>query len=167
MDAERRTLAVLRHAKAAWPERVSDARRPLADRGRRDAPAVGRWLHRNLPELALVLCSPAARARETWQLAAAELRTEPEVWNEPRLYRHDADGLIRAVSELPDGVRTVLLVGHNPDVENLVELLTGEYQQFRTSTVAVLSARSRWLDISPGWASLEAIGTPRAGFGTM
>jgi phosphohistidine phosphatase len=68
-----RTLILLRHAKSAWPADTADAARPLAARGLRDAPAVGRWLQANAPEIDQVVCSPADRAAQTWDLAAVEL----------------------------------------------------------------------------------------------
>src|SRR6266700_6314858 len=85
-----RKLVLLRHAKSAWPD-VPDHERPLARRGRRDAPGAGAWLRRAgyLPDL--VVCSTARRARETWQLAAAELGASPPVRFEPRVYQASAD----------------------------------------------------------------------------
>ncbi|HXT88463.1 MAG TPA: histidine phosphatase family protein, partial [Trebonia sp.] len=78
-DADRRLL-LLRHAKSDWPD-VADHERPLAKRGRRDAPVVGRWLRTSgyLPDA--VICSTAARARQTWELVSAELPSAapPEV----------------------------------------------------------------------------------------
>jgi phosphohistidine phosphatase len=73
-----RRLVLLRHAKSAWPD-VADHERPLARRGRRDAPVAGRWLRTagRVPDR--VVCSTARRARETWQLAAAELDASPTV----------------------------------------------------------------------------------------
>ena len=67
-----RRLVLLRHAKSDWPDDVPDHERPLARRGRRDAPAAGRWLRKSGYVPDLVLCSTARRARETWQLAEEE-----------------------------------------------------------------------------------------------
>ncbi|MFE6686352.1 SixA phosphatase family protein [Streptomyces sp. NPDC057743] len=72
-------LIVLRHAKSAWPEGVPDHERPLAGRGRRDAPAAGRWLRQRHCAPDVVLCSTSRRTRETWERIAAELGpSEPE-----------------------------------------------------------------------------------------
>jgi phosphohistidine phosphatase SixA len=68
-----RRLVLLRHAKSDWPD-VADQDRPLAKRGRRDAPAVGRWLGQSGYAPDAVICSTALRARETWELASAGLR---------------------------------------------------------------------------------------------
>ncbi|MFI1928214.1 SixA phosphatase family protein [Streptomyces sp. NPDC020377] len=96
-----RRLVVLRHAKSAWPEGVPDHERPLAPRGRRDAPAAGRALAEAgcVPDLAL--CSTAARARGTWELAAAEWDTPPPVRLDPRLYGADVRELLEVVHETP------------------------------------------------------------------
>src|SRR6266508_2923118 len=91
-----RTLLVLRHAKSDWPDGVPDAERPLAGRGRREAPLVGRWLRESghIPDL--VVCSPALRARQTWELVAGELGEAgeaPEVRFDERVYDEPASQL--------------------------------------------------------------------------
>src|SRR4051794_41904037 len=88
------TLVLLRHAKSAWPEGVPDHERPLAGRGRRDAPEAGRWLRQVGLQFDLVLCSTALRARQTWELAAAELDTAPPGRFEDRPYPADAGELL-------------------------------------------------------------------------
>ncbi|MQA07184.1 MAG: histidine phosphatase family protein [Pseudonocardiaceae bacterium] len=152
---------VLRHAKSAWPEGVPDIERPLAGRGRRDAPAAGRWLREHLGEIDLVVCSPATRARQTWRLVAGELAPEPESRSDDRLYGTSTEALLTVLRELPAEARSAVLVGHNPDLEDLVELLTGSAQQLKTSTIAVLTGSSSWSEAGPGWAELEALSTPR------
>jgi phosphohistidine phosphatase len=151
-------LVIMRHAKSAWPAGVADIERPLNERGRRDAPAAGRWL-REHKTLDLVVCSPALRTRQTWELVASELETVPEVRYDERLY--GTSTYAEVVRELPDDARTVLLVGHNPDVEDLAALLTGSPVRFKTATIAVLIGSGAWKDAGPGWATLETIVTPR------
>ena len=68
-----RTLILLRHAKSDWSGMEADIRRPLAQRGRRQAPEAGRWLGANVDNIDLVVLSPATRAQQTWELVAAEL----------------------------------------------------------------------------------------------
>lgn len=153
-----RTLAVLRHAKSAWPDGVPDLERPLGERGRRDAPAAGRWIGQNLPGLQLVISSTATRARQTWELAAAELSSPPEVRHHAKIYYGP---LLEVVRELPENVGSALLVGHNPDLEDLVELLSGQDTIFKTSTIAVLSSELSWAEAGPAWGSLVAGETPR------
>lgn len=162
-----RRLVVLRHAKSAWPDGVADHRRPLAPRGHRDAPVVGRMLAENdcLPDLAL--CSTAVRARETWELAAAQWGTPPPVRHEPRLYAADVSELLAVVHEVPAAVRTLLLVGHNPGLEELVLELAGDSlddaldevrTKFPTSAIAVLAWHgTSWRDLAPGTALLTGV----------
>ncbi|MGW0966040.1 SixA phosphatase family protein [Streptomyces sp. NPDC002516] len=167
----RRRLVVLRHAKSAWPDEVPDHERPLATRGRRDAPAAGRALADAdlLPDLAL--CSTAARARETWELAAREWGTPPPVRLDGRLYGADVPELLEAVREVPEHVRTLLLVGHNPGLEELVLELAGDgfddalgrvRTKFPTSAVAVLVWHGgAWHELGPGDALLTDVVVPR------
>src|SRR5580698_5846089 len=81
-----RLLILLRHAKSAWPEDIPDHERPLAPRGRRDAPAAGGWLRKSDHVPDRVLCSTARRARETWQLAEEKLSAHPATVFEERVY---------------------------------------------------------------------------------
>ncbi|MBW5484200.1 SixA phosphatase family protein [Streptomyces bambusae] len=169
-------LVILRHAKSAWPPGVPDRDRPLGPRGLRDAPAAGRLLAQSGPLPDLVLCSPARRTRETWELAARELPAEPPVRFEPRLYAADAEDILDTVREVPAGVGTLLLVGHNPGLQDLVLLLAGTARggaggdaldrlatKFPTSAVAVLAAPGTWADLTPGGAALTAFEIPRGG----
>ncbi|MER5859368.1 histidine phosphatase family protein [Streptomyces sp900105245] len=166
-----RRLMVLRHAKSAWPEGVEDHRRPLAPRGLRDAPAAGRALAEagGLPDLAL--CSTAVRARRTWELAAAEWGTPPPVRYDRRLYAADAADLLDVVREVPREVEALLLVGHNPGLEELVAELAGDglddslerlRAKFPTSALAVLTWRGTgWPALGPGTALLTSFMVPR------
>lgn len=164
-----RLLVIVRHAKSAWPPGVADHRRPLNDRGRRDAPAAGRWLAETLTGgVDLVLHSPALRATDTAALLAAELAPAPEVRVERRLYP-DGPGTVEdgprtvldIARDLPTDLRTVVLVGHNPELEFAVGLLSGADVTMRTSTVAVLTVPGAWADLAPGAATLTATATPR------
>src|SRR2546421_3593193 len=89
-----RTLILVRHAKSAWPPDTPDTRRPLAERGRRDAPAVGRWLRAHIATIDRVVCSPAVRAVQTWNLAAAQLPGTPPACLDERLYGASAAVLL-------------------------------------------------------------------------
>jgi phosphohistidine phosphatase len=166
-----RRLVVLRHAKSAWPVGVADHDRPLGPRGHRDAPAAGRALAAAdcLPDL--VLCSTAVRARQTWELAARQGATPPPVRHEPRLYAADVPDLLEVVREVPDEVGTLLIVGHNPGLEELVLTLAGDglddaladvREKFPTSAIAVLAWHGRtWRDLAPGTALLTDMTVPR------
>jgi phosphohistidine phosphatase len=169
---EIRRLMLLRHAKSAWPD-VADLERPLSDRGRRDAPAMGRWLHDTGYVPDLVLCSPARRTQETWDLVAGELGPEPAVCYEPRIYEATALSLLHLLREAGGKHETVLLIGHNP---GLAELAVGIAQmtdgpaarpleraraKFPTAAVAVLEFTGEWADLTPGEVRMTEFATPR------
>lgn len=159
--AEERTLVVVRHAKSDWHTGLPDVERPLAPRGRRDAPAVGAWLAANLTGIDLVVCSTATRARQTWALAGAGLDPAPEVRFEPRVYAAAHGDLMSLVDELADDVDTAVFVGHNPGLAELVEVVSGERVELKTSAVAVLRWAGPWAQVWSRRASLVALATPR------
>ena len=155
------TLVIVRHAKSAWPDGVPDEKRPLNKRGRRDAPAVGRWLRKRIGRPRAVVCSPAARTRETWALVADELDKAPDPVFDERIYEGSVKKLLAVVRDLPDGAGPAVLVGHNPGVADLIELLTGKSPEMKTSAIAVLNVPGSWADVRPGGAELVEHVTPR------
>jgi len=161
-----RRLTLLRHAKSDWPD-VPDRDRPLAKRGRRDAPVIGRWLrdHGYLPDA--VICSAARRTRQTWDLVAPQLGGSPSVTFEPRAYAASPLTLLYLVRELPAASRSALLIGHNPGIEELAASLTEPPDadgapglRFPTAAVAVLEFGGDWAALAPGQARLLAFTTP-------
>ncbi len=156
-----RTLILLRHAKSAWPPETPDALRPLAERGRRDAPAIGRWLRAHIDTIDLVVCSPAVRATQTWELAAAQLATTPSIRDDERIYGACAAELLAVVHELPEQVSTATLVGHNPGLEDLLAVLTGAEKLLKTSAIAVITTPVGWQSARPDAWTLEMLATPR------
>jgi len=161
MQPEQRHLVLLRHAKSEWPYGVRDLRRPLAKRGRRDAVAVGGWIRDHVPPLDAVICSPAERARRTWALVAAELDDPPPARYDERVYGAVATELLTLVRKLSNNVGAALLVGHNPDLEELAALLSGQDVEMKTSSLAVLAWRGRWADLAAGTVELRHHATPR------
>ena len=159
---------LLRHAKSDWPD-VPDRDRPLAKRGRRDAPVVGRWLHDHGYRPEIVICSAAVRTRETWDLVAPELGGSPAVTFEPRAYAASALTLLYLVRELPASCQAALLIGHNPGVSELASTLietNGDDKpgspglRFPTAAVAVLEVSGDWAELSLARARLVAYTTP-------
>jgi phosphohistidine phosphatase len=161
---------LLRHAKSDWPD-VDDHDRPLAKRGLRDAPVVGRWLGESgyLPDA--VICSTARRARETWELAGEALAAAvpegsrvPAARFEPRIYEATVLGLLMLVREFSPEWRTVLVVGHNPGLAELTIGLAGPEpappNAFPTAFAAVLGLPGAWADTAPGEARLLAFTVP-------
>ena len=135
---------MLRHGKSDWSGGEPDHLRPLAKRGRRQVPEAGRWLADNSGVIDLAIVSPAERTRETWRLAAAELAVRPTVREDDRVYAGTARSLLDVLRELPEEVATVVLVGHNPGVEDLVASLTGRWVSMPTSALAVIDLPGPW-----------------------
>ncbi len=167
-----RRLILLRHAKSDWPD-VPDRDRPLAKRGRRDAPRVGRWLHEHGYQPDVVVCSAARRTRQTWDLMAPELGGSPAVRFEPRAYAASALTLLYLAQELPSRYRTALLIAHNPGLSELAGRLAAPPERDRaagngrqpgislpTAGVAVLEFAGDWPTLTPGQARLVSLTIP-------
>lgn len=163
-----RKLVLLRHAKSDWPD-VADHDRPLAKRGRRDAPVVGRWIGTSGYAPDAVVCSTARRARETWELVSMGLTAAvpgvlPVVRYEARVYEATVLGLLMLVREFDAAWRTALVVGHNPGIAELTAgLASPDFpppQAFPTAAVAVLGLPGSWAEAGPGEARLLAFTVP-------
>src|SRR5699024_8172878 len=161
-NVERR-LVLLRHAKAAPAEGVSDVDRPLLAGGKHDAPVAGQWLAEHVGPIDITVCSTAARARQTWSLVAAELDHAPLFQPEDRLYGASVEQLLTVTQLLPDEATTALLVAHNPGLAELAHLLTGTPHGFDPGAVAVLACPDNWAAVAARTASLTDSMTPRAG----
>ncbi|WP_394435161.1 SixA phosphatase family protein [Streptomyces sp. SGAir0957] len=167
--AEPRRIVLFRHAKADWPQ-VSDHERPLAERGRKDAPIAGRKLADSGIALDLALCSTATRTRETWKLAVSELPERPKTVYEERIYEASPGELIAVLNETPDDVTNAVMVGHNPGMQGLTEALAGDSAPdaaqrlgrsgFSTAAFAVLTFTGPWKSLEPGAAKLVDYWSP-------
>ena len=168
-----RYVVLVRHAKSAWPHGVPDHERPLAGKGSRNAKATGAWFAAEGPRPQLVLCSDATRARHTWEIVSAALPSgPPPVKLVPQLYGADPAEILELLQALPDRVRSVVVVGHQPTLGDTAELLAGKGSdraalrrlraKFPTNGVAVLRFRGGWGDLAAGGAVLETFTVPRA-----
>lgn len=172
-DGARRRLVLLRHAKSAWPDDVADHERPLARRGRHDAPGAGRWLRTTGQVPDLVLCSTARRTRETWELAHDKLGADPSVAFDDRVYGATPAGLLELARQTGSEVATLLIVGHEPAMRQVTLELAGApagdagqdgiarvRAKFPTAAIAVLAFTGGWPDLGPGQAVLTGFVTP-------
>jgi phosphohistidine phosphatase len=153
-------LILLRHAKSDWSGHEADPDRPLAKRGRRQAPEAGRWLAAHVGRIDLAVVSTAVRARGTWDLVSAELGEPPQTRYDDDAYAASADELLDVVRSLDDELGTVVLVGHNPGLEDLTETLVGNRVPMPTSALAVIELHSTWADAGHAPALLRAAGRP-------
>ncbi|HEY6631716.1 MAG TPA: histidine phosphatase family protein [Rhizobiaceae bacterium] len=167
-----RHLLLLRHAKSSWDDpSLADFDRPLASRGRDAAPLMGRELLRRgwLPGLALV--SPAERTRQTWELVAAELADAPPASFPDRLYEASAQALLTEVRRTAESVRALLLIGHNPGLEDFAKLLAGDgsdasalarlHRKFPTAALARFKLDGSWAGLDAGAARLSHVLRPK------
>lgn len=165
-----RELLILRHAKSDWDSgAANDFERPLAKRGRKDAPRVGEWLYREglIPQL--IVSSPAQRARETALKVCKCLDVSKKdiVWDAD-IYDADLPALLEVLGRVPAASRVVLLVGHNPGLEALLRHLAGndidepdDGKLLPTATVARLEMPEDWARLEDGCAALIGIVRPK------
>ena len=158
-----KTLLLMRHAKSNWDDpSLRDFDRPLAERGRRDAPRMARALVAldSMPDL--IVSSPAARARETIEAVIREGRlTAPLTFNEA-IYDATTAALMQVIRRLPDERQRVLLVGHNPGFEDLLTRLAGERGRMPTAAIACIEFQvDGWDDIEDGQGKLVWLLTPK------
>jgi len=146
-----KTLLILRHAKSSWKDPgLDDHDRPLNKRGKRDAPRIGKLLHQHHLQPDVILSSSAKRARKTAAKVAKAYGYEGIIELDGELYLAAPDGLLRVLQDVPDRHDCVMLVGHNPGLEQLIELLTGTVTRLPTSALARLRvAIESWSDVAP------------------
>jgi phosphohistidine phosphatase len=167
VDAIVPTLYLLRHAKSSWADpALSDHDRPLAPRGRKDAKRIAKHLSVLGVEPELVLCSAAARTRETLELIRPAVRTST-IEIEEELYAAPRDELLERIRRVPDEVASVLLIGHNPGLQQLALALAssgvGREQlaaKFPTAALATLELGADWHRLAPAQATLAAYVVP-------
>jgi phosphohistidine phosphatase len=146
-----RVLLILRHAKSSWKsDALGDHERPLNPRGVRDAPRMGALLEEQDLVPDLIISSDAVRARMTAEAVVKTSGYAAEIVFDPRLYLASPDDIIAVLRSTPSaGARTVMIVGHNPGLEDLVAQLTGEEREFPTAALAAISLPlERWNDLA-------------------
>ncbi|MFG1479406.1 histidine phosphatase family protein [Xanthobacter sp. V4C-4] len=166
-----RRLILLRHAKSDWPDGVVDQERPLAPRGRSAAPRIGAYIAQQGLGADRVLVSPARRTRETWELVSGKMPPVPTMASEPRLYDASAARLLAVVREQPRQIHTLMLIGHNPGMEDLASTLVAGgsapdlerlSEKFPTGALAVIDLPvDDWCAATPGSGRLDRFVVPR------
>jgi len=131
---------ILRHAKSSWEfEELSDHDRPLNNRGRRDAPLMGRKLLKEQLVPQIIISSSAVRAHSTAKKVAKACGYEDEILIDPALYGSGYSDYLNVLTNQEDEHDIIMLVGHNPISEQLVEVLTGEIVTMPTCAIACIS----------------------------
>lgn len=159
-----KTLLLLRHAKSSWKKTdMPDHERPLNKRGKKEAPMVGNYLKANNLMPGLIVSSTARRAHETAQAVAKACGFDGEINLNQDLYLSDPASYLDILGCLPDEASCVLVVGHNPDVENLLTLLTDVKEHMTTACLAVIDLPiSSWQELSEATdGRLQNLWSPR------
>ena len=166
----------MRHAKSSWDDpALDDFDRPLGPRGRKAARRMGGYIEREGLAPDLVLCSAARRAHETWRLAREEIGGEIRSSVTRSLYLASPDRLLRAIRRTPDEAGRLLVIAHNPGIQELAVRLdadadggresgpsAGMRAKFPTAALAVLSVDARsWSETAGGRARLVRFVCPR------
>lgn len=157
------TLILLRHSKSDWSGNEADIDRPLAKRGRRQAPKAGQWLATHVNRIDLAVVSTAERARATWDLVSAELSERPTTRHHEGAYAASVGDLLDIIRSLGEELGTVVLVGHNPGLEGVAETLIGDWVPLPTSAVAVIELDGPWRGAGRTPGPLRAAGRPPPG----
>ncbi|RUA17853.1 MAG: hypothetical protein DSY55_01340 [Clostridia bacterium] len=158
-----KTIVLMRHAKSDWGAQYeSDFQRPLNTRGLRDAPVMAAFLARHKLLPAMVVTSPAQRARVTADYVVREDMFSGELIEDDRIYLASATMLLDVVHDLPEAIDSVMLVGHNPGMEDLISTLSGGVVRMPTAAIASLRLHTdAWADVQPGSAHLQWLVKPK------
>lgn len=165
-------LYLLRHAKSSWDDpSLDDAERPLAPRGIRALARMRKYLRKAKIRPDLVICSPARRTRQTLSEVEPALGRDVEVRIEPQVYGGGAGALVDLISRTPDSASSIMLIGHNPALQDLAVSLAvdGEEalrarlaQKFPTGGLAIIGMPlDAWRDLGEGRGTLEGLVLPR------
>ena len=160
-----KTLTIIRHAKSSWKDlELKDFDRPLNKRGKRDAPLAGQRLRENSISPDLIVTSPAKRALTTAKLIANEIGySKKNLVSDQRVYMADVEDLIQILRKVDNSCKNVAIVGHNPDMTDLANELTGEsIDNVPTCGVvhATLDIKS-WQDLDEGKGKLVLFDYPK------
>jgi phosphohistidine phosphatase len=160
-----KTLLILRHAKTQSDAPAGDHVRELTERGHHNAAAMGAYIHNLIGTPDAIVTSDATRARQTAEIVASAVDFAAPLTVEPQIYADDPDTLLAVVRRIPDGVQTVIIVGHNPGFEELAAALAGNAEhevRLPTSGLALLEFDVEgWDAVRAGAGRLREIATPR------
>lgn len=166
-----RRIWLLRHAKSSWDDPgLPDRLRPLAPRGVRAVGVLARHLRSTGVAPELVLCSPAVRAVQTWEGVAPGLPPDTAMVIDEAVYRAGAAGLLGHLQRVAAPVESVLVVGHNPGLQDLAVGLAGAgprplrerlATKYPAGALATFDVPGHWRDLGWGTGTLVAYVVPR------
>ncbi len=158
-----KTLFLLRHAKSSSNDpNLQDFDRPLNARGRGAAELIGAYIKEHEVSPDLVMSSPAVRARETIEIILKTAKLTAELRFDQRIYEASPLVLIEVISQIEEDKSNVLLVGHNPGMESLVEMLTCQAVTMATGTLARINLKAdRWTRALEEQGNLDWVVKPK------
>lgn len=163
-------LIIMRHAKSDWSEENrSDFDRPLTARGKKAAKLMSKWLKHKQYRIDRIICSPALRAKETCQLVSQELGlSQNSVFWETGIYDASLNNLLSLVNQHSEGIHTLLIIGHNPGLDQLLCYLsrdpppvTSSGKLLTTGAVAILDYGNAAITAEPLQAQLQYLIRPK------
>jgi phosphohistidine phosphatase len=156
-------LFILRHAKSRWDQpHLADFDRPLNERGLNAAPFMGEFIAKQKIVPDVFLSSPAKRAMQTAQLVKDSSGLNAPLRFDDRIYEASPLSLLQVISEVEDPISSIMLIGHNPGIEGMIRILTGQSEAMPTAALALIDLDIRkWPDVCDGCGILSAVYRPR------
>ncbi len=162
-------LYLLRHAKSDWKkEAATDFERPLSKRGLSNAPKMAAWLAKQANRPETIISSPALRAYQTALFFSHALDIQArDIRFDNRIYEAGLDTLLEIIRALPEDEKSVLLIGHNPWLDFLLQVLSKQAQPhtdgklMTTCAIAKISVESQWRSISNKHCMLYSLSRPK------
>ncbi len=142
-------LYLMRHAKSSWKNKdLEDYQRPLNKRGKRDASFMGKVLKKRGVFFDIIISSSAKRAYQSAKRVAKEIGYDKKILKDKKLYLISFEEFLDYIKNLDDKYKSVLIIGHNPDISKLFSYLTGKESKMPTAAVGALKFKGdRWRDI--------------------
>jgi phosphohistidine phosphatase len=166
---KKQTLLIMRHAKSDWSANMEDFDRPLNRRGLKEAAKMGKWLRKQKIIPDRIVCSPAMRARQTIEIVCEQLRKHaPAITWDERIYEARLGNLLRVIMEHGKKTECLLLTGHNPGLDHLVNHLAKDSppqnesgKLMSTAAIAILEFGEKGISDKQGSAMLLQLARPK------
>lgn len=158
-----KTVFLLRHAKSSWADdNLADFDRPLNKRGLEIMPFVGEKIFDNGFQIDLILSSPAKRAKQTAILIKETAQMKADICYDERIYEASPHRLLEVIAAAEEDKESIMLVGHNPGLEGLIRILSGETQPMETAALAVIDLKiDKWRETNAGCGFVRKIINPK------
>ena len=142
-------LLIMRHAKSSWKdESLTDHERPLKKRGKNDSEKMGKVLKNKKIVPDIILCSSATRAKQTAKIISEAMKYKGDIKYADALYMAEPTDILSVINDLSNDAKTVMVIGHNPGSEALVQILTGKVESLPTGSIAYVTAKIKdWKEI--------------------